>query len=235
MKPINTKYRSSESEIMDSFELQGEGLLKTLKDLERINRILGGNRVTLRGIEKLGVHKSKIIRIADIGCGNGAMLREIAKWGRKKKLKLELIGIDANPYTVEIATEQSREYPEISFKTQNIFSDEFKEDRYDIFSCSLTLHHFKNPEIKKLLRVLKKQAQLGIVINDLQRSKRAYYLFRLFCVFFVKNNIAKTDGLISILRGFKQQELNTWSQELALENQHIEWCWAFRYQWVIPV
>lgn len=234
MKLINTKYRSKESEIMDSFELQGEGLVKTLKDLERINRLLGGNKITLQGIEKLGVSRNNITRIADIGCGNGAMLREIAKWGRKNKLKLELIGIDANPYTVEIAVEQSRDFPEISFKTQNIFSDEFKENLYDIFLCSLTLHHFKNPEIKKLLRVLMKQAKRGIVINDLQRSKRAYYLFRLFCVFFVKNNIAKTDGLISILRGFKQQELNELGQELALKNQHIKWCWAFRYRWIIP-
>lgn len=231
---ISTKYRCIEPEIMDSFELQGKELTSILKDLERINRLLGGNKVTLEGIEKFDLPPNKTVHIADIGCGSGAMLREIAKWGRKKQLKLELVGIDANPHTIKTATELSRDFHEISFKTQNILSDEFKESNYDVISCSLTLHHFITAEIKTLLRTLRRQTNMGIVINDLQRSKRAYYLFRLFCVFFVRNKSAKTDGLISILRGFKQRELTALSQGLALKNHHIKWCWAFRYQWIIP-
>lgn len=234
MKLVSTKYRSTAPEIMDSFELQGKGLEKTLKDLERINRLLGGNRVTIRGIEKLNFSGNGKLRIADIGCGSGAMLREITKWGRRQHLKLELVGIDANPYTIKIAKELSKDFPEISFRTQNIFSGEFKKSNFDIISCSLTMHHFNKTEIKKLLSILKKQTNLGIVINDLHRSKRAYYLFQLFCFFIVKNNIAKKDGLISILRGFKQEELYELSEELALQNQQIKWCWAFRFQWIIP-
>lgn len=234
MKLVSTKYRSIEPEIMDSFELQGEGLKKTLKDLERINRLLGGNRVTIKGIEKLRFSDSGKIHIADIGCGSGEMLRKIAKWGRKRDLKLKLVGVDANPHTIKIAEDLSADFPEISFKVQNIFSEEFKKNNYDIISCSLTLHHFKKNEINNLLCTLKKQARLGVVINDLHRSKRAYYLFQLFCFFFVKNNIAKKDGLVSILRGFKLNDFIEISEALAIENHEIKWCWAFRYLWVIP-
>lgn len=234
MKLIRTKYRTSEPEIMDNFELQGEGLEEVLKDLERVNKLLGGNKITVKGIEKLIFNGKDVLEIADIGCGSGAMLREIAKWGRKKKMNLRLIGIDANPHSINIAEKLSKNFLEISYKTQNIFAAEFQEQTYDIICCSLTLHHFKDPEIKSLLKILKKQAKRGIVINDLHRSKRAYYLFRLFCVFFVKNQIAKTDGLVSILRGFKSAELAKLSEDLELNHQ-IKWCWAFRYQWIISV
>ena len=46
-------YRTSEEEIMDDFYLQGEELRRTLEDLDKVNKWLGGNRITLEGIRKL--------------------------------------------------------------------------------------------------------------------------------------------------------------------------------------
>ena len=40
------------------------------------------------------------------------------------------------------------------------------------------------------------------------------------------------DGLISILRGFKREELESFSNILQVKPQ-IKWKWAFRYQWII--
>src|SRR5690606_27432053 len=77
-------YRTSEEEIMDDFYLQGEELRRTLEDLDRVNKWLGGNRITLEGIRKLlPTRSSGRIRIVDVGCGNGTLLREIAAFGRK--------------------------------------------------------------------------------------------------------------------------------------------------------
>ena len=42
----------------------------------------------------------------------------------------------------------------------------------------------------------------------------------------------KQDGLISILRAFKREELEHMSEKLNLKSQ-ISWKWAFRYQWII--
>jgi len=39
---IDTSKRTNTEEIMDNFELQGEELDRTLKDLDRINKWLGG-------------------------------------------------------------------------------------------------------------------------------------------------------------------------------------------------
>jgi hypothetical protein len=45
--------------------------------------------------------------------------------------------------------------------------------------------------------------------------------------------MSKEDGLTSILRGFKKEELIAFSKNLKLDNYTIAWKWAFRYQWII--
>jgi heme/copper-type cytochrome/quinol oxidase subunit 2 len=105
--------------------------------------------------------------------------------------------------------------------------------RYDIVLCTLTLHHFKDNEIKKLLTVFNANATVGIVINDLQRSALSYRLFQVVCFVFRLNDMSREDGLTSILRGFKKQELKQFSEKLELKNYTIQWKWAFRYQWII--
>jgi 2-polyprenyl-3-methyl-5-hydroxy-6-metoxy-1,4-benzoquinol methylase len=235
MISINTSKRSEEAEIMDDFELKGEELEQTLSDLEKINKWLGGNKITLSGVKKLlkNTPDNAVIRIADLGCGSGAVLREIANWGRDQKIDMELIGIDANPYAIAIAQRRSDYYPEIKFEALNIFSEEYKSQEYDIILCTLTLHHFKNEEIIRLLNTFKDQSNIGIVINDLQRSKTAYVLFQAFCKVFINNEIARKDGLTSILRGFKKKELKRLAGEISDQTHSIKWKWAFRYSWIL--
>ncbi|TRO66468.1 methyltransferase domain-containing protein [Christiangramia sabulilitoris] len=235
MYKIDTSIRSDESEIMDNFKLQGSALGKTLDDLENINTWLGGNRITIKGVEELLKNSptDREIRIADIGCGNGAVLRKISAWAGKKNYKLQLTGIDANDHAIKIGEELSADHSNLDFKCLNIFSEEFKQMKFDIILCTLTLHHFKDQQIINLLDQLTGQAELGIVINDLHRSSTAYFLFKAFCAVFVNNDIARKDGLISILRGFKKEDLAGYKDRISASNHSIKWKWAFRYQWII--
>ena len=45
--------------------------------------------------------------------------------------------------------------------------------------------------------------------------------------------MSREDGLISILRGFKKEELVAFSKKLRFNKYKIQWKWAFRYQWII--
>ncbi|MCH4823125.1 methyltransferase domain-containing protein [Gramella lutea] len=227
--------RTDKTEIMDDFDLKGPELRKTLSDLDNINSWLGGNQITLDGIKELlkGHSKNKKIKIVDIGCGNGSILRKVAAWGKSQKREFILIGIDANEHAIQIAKEKSKKFENLSFEKLNIFSDSFKSNQYDIILCTLTLHHFKDKEIISLLNQLYTQAKLGIVINDLHRSNSAYILFQAFCSVFVNNEIARKDGLTSILRGFKRSDLLRYQEDISCSSFKISWKWAFRYQWII--
>ncbi|TDO73190.1 methyltransferase family protein [Flavobacterium chryseum] len=232
---INTKYRTQETEIMDDFSLQGEELRAALDQIASINQLLGGNRVTLNGIKKL-LKKSdrrKTITIVDIGCGNGDILRMLAKFGQKNNLNFKFIGVDANDFTINYARTLSKEYSNIEYRCVDIFSEDFKTIQYDIVLCTLTLHHFTNEQILNIISTFNNNAQIGVVINDLHRSKLAYLLFQLICVTFNLSRMSREDGLVSILRGFRKNELEGFSQKLNLKNYSINWKWAFRYQWII--
>ena len=232
---ISTKYRTNDSEIMDDFALEGEILQDALDKIAKINQFLGGNKLTIQGVESLinTVSQSNEISILDIGCGNGDMLRSLAEYGLKNNLNFKLVGIDANAFTVKYARELSKHYPNISYQCIDIFDKPFLELKYDIVLCTLTLHHFKEEEIERLLLVFEKQSRIGIVINDLHRNALAYRLFQSLCYVFRLNSMSKEDGLTSILRGFKKEELVRFSEQLKYSNYKIQWKWAFRYQWII--
>lgn len=231
---INTTHRTSAFEIMDDFELEGEELKDALDKIAKINQLLGGNRLTLKGVQELLKQSKKVeIVIVDVGCGNGDMLRTLADFGKKNNLKFQLIGIDANNFTVKHAQKLSENYSNIKYRCEDIFDKEFKVLKYDILLCTLTLHHFNDDEIMYLLDVFYTNAATGIVINDLHRNLIAYRLFQALCFVFRLNTMSREDGLTSILRGFKKEELLQFSKKLNFKNYKIHWKWAFRYQWII--
>jgi SAM-dependent methyltransferase len=233
---IDTTYRSQEPEIMDDFNLEGETLRDALDKIADINKLLGGNAITLDGVKKLlkySTGNNYPIRILDVGCGNGDMLRTIADDARKSGLSCELTGMDANAFTISHAQQLSVNYPEINYLCADVFETLKGNEPYDIILCTLTLHHFKDEDILTLLQGFSKHSRLGFVINDLHRSAIAYYLFKALCFVFRLNDMSREDGLISILRGFKKEDLLYYSKQLRLKSDSIKWKWAFRYQWIV--
>jgi len=230
---VNTKYRSEQEEIMDDFEYQGEILHDSLDKLAKINRWLGGNKVTISGLKSIlkNASKSKTIKIVDLGCGSGDILRQVAIYGKKQGYDFQLIGIDANKNTVKYAEELSVAFDNLKFKQLDVFSEEFKTLEYDLVLATLFLHHFKDDELVSFLEPILKKTKFGLVVNDLHRHRMAYYLFKLFCTT-IKNRTIIEDGLTSVLRGFKKQELIGISEKLNAKYE-LKWKWAYRFQWIL--
>ncbi len=230
---VNTAYRSHQVELMDDLNMKGELLRDTLDKIALINKQLGGNSVTLSGLKHLlkSARQDKELTIIDLGCGNGDMLREIAKYGRRTNQNFKLIGVDANEFTIDYAKELSQGFNEISYKQLDVFSKDFEVLDYDIALATLFVHHFKEDEIVQLLKKINTKARIGLIVNDLHRHKLAYYLFKIIS-FFIGNSMVQHDGLLSILRGFKRKELEVIAKKINGKS-NIRWKWAFRYQWII--
>ncbi|MFT6244066.1 MAG: 2-polyprenyl-3-methyl-5-hydroxy-6-metoxy-1,4-benzoquinol methylase [Salibacteraceae bacterium] len=230
---IDTTNRSTKIEIMDDLDISGEALINSLDQLANINKWLGGNKTTIDSLKTIlkTNPKDKIISIVDLGCGNGDMLRKVAHFGRKNGYKFDLLGIDANQATIDYAIQLSANFPEITYKKEDVLSKEFANHTYDIAMCTLFLHHFEDPIALDFIETLLKNAKIGVVINDLHRHWLAYYLFKLLTSV-VGNEMTREDGLTSILKAFKRQDLDRFSRKLNFKGT-ITWRWAFRYQWII--
>ena len=235
MISISSTYRSEQTEIMDDFDLKGEEMDLLLSDLKTVNTLLGGTNISLDGVKQLleRCDTNKTIVILDIGCGDGEILRKCAELGKSLNLNFELIGIDGNAHILKAAREKSKSYSNIKFQTGDILSTNALLPEHDIAQCTLFLHHFPNESIVRILQRLADKSKAGIVINDLERSKLAFWLFKLFSFVFLKTKIAKHDGLVSIARSFRRKELQQLSEKIKNTKTQIRWKWAFRYQWIL--
>jgi len=233
---VDFSKRSESIEIMDDLACQGEVVDQTLRELDFINQWLGGNAVTLSGLRILlsRAQNNNSINITDLGCGSGEMLKLIARNADKEKQKINLIGIDANPNITSFAEMHSKEYRDIQFEVDNIFSKEFQQKKFDVVLVTLFFHHFNDEQLTAFLKQLKSQVRIGIVINDIHRHFFAYYSIRLLTKFFSKSSMVKYDAPLSVLRAFKKHELISILNKAGINKYSLKWKWAFRWQVVIP-
>ena len=226
--------RSNQEELMDDFALQGPPLQEVLKDLETVNKYLGGNQITINGLEKMLAYcsKDKLVTIVDYGCGDGAFLLLCTSFLEKNNWNYKLIGVDANAHIIERAKINCSTIKHCTFKQSNVF-DKQELPAADIALCTLFLHHFKDEQIIQLLNNISSKTKVGIVINDLQRSKTAFLLFKAFSAVFMKSKIAKFDGLVSVARSFVRGDVEKISEDIKNTTSQIKSKWAFRWQWLI--
>lgn len=227
---IDFSKRSTAIEIMDDLNCSGDVVHQTLRELEFINRTLGGNAVTVSGLKQL-LPKNPLnsIEIVDLGCGGGDMLTLL-----KKRLKINAVytGIDANPHIVQYATSHNGA-PDVQFEAADVLTESFRQKTCDIFTATLFFHHFNEAQLIKIFKGLKQQARIGIVINDLHRHPLAYYSIKVLTKLFSKSAMVKYDAPVSVLRGFSRQEMISILREAGIDNFSLTWKWAFRWQLII--
>ena len=229
-------FRSTEKELIDDLDLDNDALRQNLEELAIINKYLGGNQVTISGLETVFNNlttQQATYKIADLGCGGGDMLMVIAKWAKHKQIKAELIGIDANDFMIKFATKRTVQFPEIQYLYQNIFSEEFQQHSFDIVTMTLFCHHFDNESLIQLFKQLKQQSRLAIVINDIHRHWFAYHSIAWITKLFLKSYLVKNDAKLSVWRAFRKSDLETIIQQAGFTNYSIKWKWAFRWEVVL--
>jgi SAM-dependent methyltransferase len=225
--------RSSDPELIDDLQLGSEALAQNLRELALTNRWLGGNQVTLRGLRQLlasGRAVAKPLTVADLGCGGGDMLQMMAVWFRRHKIPAQLIGIDANAFMVDFAQERSGAFPEITYRQRDVFSEGFAEESFDIATMTLFCHHFSNDQLIQLLRQLRQQARVGVVINDLHRHWLAYYSISGLSWLLRASYLYRHDSRLSVLRAFSRSDWRNIIKASGYEHYTIRWRWAFRWE-----
>lgn len=232
---MDLAFRNRAEEMMDDPNMELEVLQKAYDDINLCNRILGGESITINAVWKIIQNsKQESYTILDMGCGDGTMLLKLSDFLSKNGVFHKMRGIDQRADVLAIAKRKSRNHPNIEFTKMDILKadDSLKSD---IVINTLTMHHFEEERIEAFLSKFIQLAKLGIVINDLERSRISYVLFKLFSAVFIKTDVAKNDGLVSISKGFKKRELQELSEKIPNVTHQIRWKWAFRYVWVMKI
>jgi ubiquinone/menaquinone biosynthesis C-methylase UbiE len=226
---LDLSERSQLPEKMDEPGIAKKEIHQALKELEIINKLLGGYRVILHALDQVE-WSDRPLTIMDVGCGGGDMLRAISKWAERKKKKVQLIGIDRNVTMTEFASDRSKTFSNIRFMTCDVFDDALMHEKADIVMNSLFCHHFDNDDLVNLIKRINQLASEAVIINDIDRHWFAYQSIKTITLLFSKTCLVKYDAPLSVARSLKRNEWQAILASAGINNYTLRWMWAWRWQ-----
>jgi 2-polyprenyl-3-methyl-5-hydroxy-6-metoxy-1,4-benzoquinol methylase len=225
---IKLDRRSDAKEYIDDPEIDAKVLRQTYREMKTINICTWGYWPTMRAMEYFLARcgRDRVIKILDIGCGDGEVLRRIDDYGRKRGHLLELTGIDLNREVILAAAQLTG--PGINFIHGDILTS--GEDKtYDLIINSLTMHHLANEEIVRLMQWMTAHARMGWSISDLDRHAMAYYFIKYFTRFGNFNHLICHDAPLSVARSFHRKDWVDLLTQAQIDSVKISWYPNFRY------
>ena len=181
-----------------------EELRDCLRDIARVNRLTFAYRPTITWMDELiAAHprRAERLRVVDVGCGYGDMLRRISSWAARRGVPVDLTGVDLNPDAIRAAKEATPAGQQIEWVVGDALAEAATLD-VDVVVCSLLTHHLTDDQIVPLLRWMERTARCGWFINDLHRQPVPYHVFRLLAPMLRLHPFVKNDGPVSIRRSF---------------------------------
>lgn len=221
---LDFAHRSHQKELLDASDIPAADVKLNMRELNTINTLLGGHRITLQGFKKIA-GEARQISVMEIGCGGGDNLRVIEQYCSKNGIAIKLTGIDMN---ADICTFAKENNPNINIQCCD-YRLAALDSKPDIIFSSLFCHHFSNEQLIEQLLWMKENARIGFFINDLHRHQMAYYAIKLLTSLFSNSYLVKNDAPVSVARGFTIKEWRHIFAEAGIVNYSVDWKWAFRH------
>lgn len=221
----NLSQRSKDKELLDSDNIPFADIRQNMQELDVVNRLLGGHRVSLKGIKYLAMGTNEPLRILEIGSGGGDNLTAIQSWADHTNRSVSLTGVDINPHCITYASQKIT-------SAQFILSD-FREytpvTKPHIIIAALFAHHLADEEIVQMLRWMHDHCEVGFMINDLHRHPLAYHSIRLLTRIFSNSYLVKNDAPLSVAKGFNRKDWKRLFEKAGITFTSVTWQWAFRW------
>ena len=212
--------RSTAPELLDA-ELPESEALKSLADLRFVNRFLGARKALVRAIAP---HLPKGGSLLDVGCASGDVLAYL-----RARLEPRLaVGLDIKPLHLSGASQ-------LRGVAGDVRRLPFAERSFDVVAASLFLHHFDAPELPAVLGELARVARRAVVVCDLRRALVPYLFGRAVFPLLFETPVSVHDGLVSIRRGFRDEELREGFAQAGLGAVRIGRTFPYRLLAVAPL
>ena len=195
--------RAQAEELMDADDLPVDTYAAVVGDLATVNAITLAARPTLAFLRRIA-RPGEGLRILDVGFGDGDMLRRIARWAERKRVPVELVGVDLNPRSEAAARAHTPAGLPIRWVTGD-YAD-LAGQGWDAVISSLVAHHMTRPQLVTFLRFMEAEARRGWLVNDLHRHAFAHAGFPLLARLFGWHRIVRHDGRLSIARSYRPAE-----------------------------
>ncbi len=195
-------------ELLDGPLDDRDTLVGNLRDLRRVNRWLGGVRLTSAAIDALAAHRSEL-SILDVGTGGADIPIALLADARRRGKAVRIVGLDSRPEVLAaaaVADDAVTRADDLSLQVGDGRSLPYPDQSFDIVHASLVLHHLDGDDVTALLREMARVARLGIVVNDLDRSRLGWVGAWLLGHVLTGNRYTRHDAPLSVRRAYRVDE-----------------------------
>jgi 2-polyprenyl-3-methyl-5-hydroxy-6-metoxy-1,4-benzoquinol methylase len=231
----NLDQRSLVPELMDDPALDASQHRQALRGLRRINLLSGTVSRIGKSIIRLAP-TSQPIQILDIGSGGGDVTIGLAKYLQSRRVKASLLGWDMSSIAVQHAMDNAKAQgcgDLVSFQVMDAIEGlSNAEPQFDFIVCSLFLHHLNEVDALRLLQGMRQQASIGVIIDDLNRTRTGYWLAKLGCHVLSRSPIVHFDGPQSVRAAFSVSEMFDLATRANILNARIVRSWLQRFTFV---
>lgn len=199
--------RLDAAELMDDPECDTRQLLRTLEQFETINRFFSRYRTVLKRTVLRDMRPGREYHLVDIGAGGCDIAAWLLREAQRKGLQLRISALEPDPRSADYAERRWQGLTGLSvIRTSG--ENLAEHQPFDYVYANHVLHHLSDSEIRDVLSDADRLADRGAVFTDLKRSRWSYLGFWLVSGVF-RDSFARTDGLISIRKGFREKELRS--------------------------
>lgn len=198
--------RQLTSEILDHLAPNDPRAIRSRKDLQRINRIMGS-----AGIIAGALRRAPLIprRLLELGAGDGSLMLRLAQRLVRVWPHVHVTLLDRE----ELVTDQVRDgfqrlgwSCEVAKKDVATWIEEPDAERWDITVANLFIHHFDTSEVVALFNALQARTDLFIACEP-RRAHLPLIASRLVGLIGA-NSVTRTDAVLSVRAGFDGAELS---------------------------
>lgn len=179
-----------------------------LRDLRRINRWAGGVALSAAGIEALAAHRQELTML-DIGTGGADIPIALARRATARRRRIHAVGIDNRPEVLAAALRARPKDADSDGIVLHVGDGRrlaYADRSFDVAHASLLLHRLDPADAVATLREMGRVARLGIVINDLDRTRAGWIGAWLLGHVLTANRYSRHDAPLSVRRAYRPQE-----------------------------
>jgi ubiquinone/menaquinone biosynthesis C-methylase UbiE len=196
-------------ELLDGPLDDPDALAGNLRDLRRINRLLGGVRASAAAIEALAAHRAELT-LLDVGTG-GADIPLALVGSSERGRRIDIVGIDSRPEIVaaarSAAAEASVTVDRLDIQLGDGRSIPYPDRSFDIAHASLLVHHLEPEAAVEVLAEMARVARLGVIVNDLDRTRLGWLGAWLMGHLLTENRYTRRDAPLSVRRAYRADEV----------------------------
>jgi len=189
-------------------------LAGNLRDLGRINGLLGGTALSIRAIRALLATSAPAanagpepVRILDVGTGAADI--PVALLEAHRPRSIHVTAVDSRPEVIAAALDLAPSLasrPGLSLGVADGLALPYPDGAFDVAHASLVLHHLEPAPAVAFLRELGRVAAVGVVVNDLARGRLSWLGGWLLLHLMTRNRFTLDDGPLSVRRAYTRRE-----------------------------